>query len=75
MKLFKVMTQGMKSNCTGVAYGTAYVVASDPTEAYKKLRRFLDNEDLGFRSERELDTIEVIADEEQYNDVGFILYT
>lgn len=58
----------------GVSYGVSYVVASDPTEAYNKVREFLDAKDLGFRHERELSQIDLLAEAYQYNNVGCMLY-
>lgn len=73
MKLFLVRCKGMTSTVTGVAHGLAYVVANDPTEAYNKLRNYLDEKDLGFTSERELNTIQLIADEESSCDCKLFL--
>ena len=74
VKLFRVTLRGMTYSSTGVAYGVSYVVAKDPTEAYTKVRSFLDKEDLGFSGERALDKIELIADAYRYADVKCMLY-
>ena len=43
-------------------------------EAYKKVRKFLDENDLGFTKDRELDKVELIADSYRYTDVGCLLH-
>lgn len=40
-----------------------WVISSDPTSAYEKLLKMLDENDIYFSSERELVAIEVIANE------------
>jgi hypothetical protein len=73
-KLYKVTLRGMTYNSTGVAHGTNYVVATSMDDAYKKVREFLDINDIGFHKERELDKIELIAEDYRYNDAGFMLF-
>jgi hypothetical protein len=60
MMLFKVTLRGMTIGPN--AYGISYVVAECPTSAYKKVKEFLDTNDLGFSRDRELHSIELIAD-------------
>jgi len=43
----------------------AYVIASNPDEAYRVLREYLDSNDYGFLSERKLDSITLIAEEDE----------
>ena len=62
-KLFKVKLKGLKGGTVGIDYQTSFVVAEGLDEAYKKVRDYLDKEDLGFAHERELNRIEVLADE------------
>lgn len=69
MKLFRVTLRGMKAT-----YGISYVVAENTDEAYKKVKDFLDKEDLGFRKERELEKVELIADSYKHSDVGTLLH-
>lgn len=73
MKLFKVTLRGMLNANIGVAYGISYVVAEEPTIAYKQLRIFLDTNAIGSEKDRELKTIELIADEYLYNNCGHLL--
>lgn len=75
MKLYLVRCHGMQTTAGGqVAWGQAYVAADDPTEAYRKLRAFLDKEDLGFSQEREMLSIELVADSERYQHCGIRFY-
>ena len=46
-KLYRITLRGMTYNSTGVAYGSSYVIAETSDEAYKKVRKFLDENDLG----------------------------
>lgn len=53
------------------------VVANNANEAYLKLRKYLDEEDLGFLDERNLKSIEVIANkinDDNYDDIFEELY-
>lgn len=71
MKLYRVTCRGMRNSVgTQPAHGVAYVVAPDPTSAYQTLRDSLDRRKLGFEVERELHTIELIADEGPYPKCG-----
>ena len=74
-KLFLVKCKGMQHGLTGPAYGVAYVIAKGPTEAYKKVRERLNTRDLGFSKEREMDSIVLMAEDAEYPDCGYILYT
>ena len=73
-KLFRVTLKGMTYSTTGVAYGVSYVVAENSDEAYLKVKKFLDENDLGFRCDRELDKVELIADTYRYTNVGILLH-
>ena len=75
MKLYKVTRRGMTSGLgSGQAYGVAYVVAEDPERAYRTVRASLDTRDLGFSSDRELSSVELIAEAAPYPGCGTILY-
>jgi hypothetical protein len=73
-KLYKVTLKGMTYSSTGPARGISYVVATDPTEAYERLRLFLDKEKYGYERERELHTIELMAEAFNYTNCGHILF-
>lgn len=72
-KLFRVTLTGLHSP-TGVSYHCSYVVAKTPNEAYKKVRDWLDKNDYGFSSERELSKIELIAEDSEYTDTKTRLF-
>ena len=69
LKLYRVTLIGMLSS-----EGISYVVASDPTEAYDKVRTRLDKKDIGFRNYRELNKIELIASSYEYSNLETLLY-
>lgn len=73
-KLYKVTLRGMTINSTGIAYGVSYVIADNCNEAYQKVRIFLDENDIGFSKDRELDKVELLADNYRYSEVGYLLY-
>ena len=73
-KLFRVILRGMTSSMTGVAYGISYVIAKNMDEAYKKVREFLDDNDIGFRKDREIEKVELLAEDYQYTDTGAMLF-
>jgi hypothetical protein len=51
---------------SGTRYGNSYVVAKDPNEALAKVQDYLNKRDLGFSDSRELDKIELLAEEGDY---------
>lgn len=69
-KLFRVTCKGMQYSITGPAYGVSYVIAKDPSQAYERVRHFLDTEDLGYTSDRELEKVELIAENYMYTKTG-----
>ena len=74
MKLFKVTLRGMTVTSTGVVYGVSYAVAEDPTTAYLKVKKFLESNDIGFSKERELLSVELVADSDPYPGCGTLLH-
>jgi len=70
MKLYRVKLRGF----TGSPYECSYAVAGNPDEAYKKVRAFLDAKDIGFWKDRELDSVQLIADTKEYPDCGTGLF-
>lgn len=60
-KLFRITVKGLSK------HKTSYIVAKDPTSAYEKLRKYLDARDYGFGSDREMEKIELIAEEYDYS--------
>ena len=75
MKLYLVKLRGMQSAIgDSISYGKSFVLADDPSSAYNKVKEFVDKEDLGFVHNRELEYIELLADEGRYNDVGTMVF-
>ena len=75
MRLYKVTLTGMINSVSGVSYGESYVIAEDPNEAYLKVRSFLNENNIGLKVHRELKSIELLADEYQYNHTGTMIFT
>jgi hypothetical protein len=75
MKLYRVTCRGMHGGIGGdTAHGIAYVVSEDPHRAYQTLRAHLDKRDLGFTPEREMQSVELLAEANVYPDCGIVLY-
>ncbi len=75
MKLYRVTIRGMGALTSGqVNRQVSYVVADNAEIAYKTVRKYLDEKDLGFGWERELDKIELLAEEKDYTDTGHMLF-
>ena len=66
MKLYMVECKGMTTSITGPPWGTAYVLAESPTEAYEKLKERLDSEKLGFSFDRVMHRVTLLAEEGKY---------
>jgi hypothetical protein len=56
----------MQFNVSGVNWGISYVVATNPTDAYEQVRRYLDDKDIGFAADRELESIKLVAEDVEY---------
>jgi hypothetical protein len=76
MKLYRVTLRGMTyASGSGTAHGDCYVVAKDAEEAYRKVKDYLDDKDLGFAYERELNTVQLLAESDRdYPDCGKHLF-
>ena len=64
-KLFKVTLLG-GINPVSTNYKTSFVVAESPNDAYQAIRDFLDSNNLCFQCERELESIELLAEDCKY---------
>lgn len=74
-KLYRVTLRGMTSTWgSGTAYGVSYVVAKNTDEAYQKVRKFVNDKDLGYSYQRELDKVELTAEDYQYTGTGTMLF-
>ena len=74
MKLYKVTLKGMTHTTTGVSHGISFAVAESLDEAYAKVKKYVDEKDLGVSRDRELATIELVADSVDHNNVGIMLH-
>ena len=72
-KLFKVSLVGL-TDSTGIKCNPSFVIAKDAGEAYKKVKDSLDNKDYGFSKDRELKSVELIAEEKEYASCGAMLF-
>jgi len=66
-KLYKVELNGWRIHAS-------YVVAENSDEAYRKVRNFLDSKDWGFREDRELKCVTLIAENTEYPACGTQLF-
>lgn len=73
-KLYRVTLKGMTFSTNATVYGISYVVATNSHEAYLKVKESMDKKDLGYTKDRELDKVELIAEDYQYTSAGYILY-
>jgi hypothetical protein len=74
-KLYRVTLKGLACRSgSGQCYGEAYVVAEDPTAAYQQVKSRLESDDIGFEHDRELDTVQLIAEETDDPLCGHRLY-
>lgn len=64
-KLYAVTIRGGHS-ATGVDYYESFVVAESPNEAYGLVRDFLEERNICFIDERELDSITLLAEASRY---------
>lgn len=64
-KLYKVNLRGARS-LNGNDYSTFWVVAKDPTQAYSLVRSELDSRNLCFPHDKELLSVELIAEDCEY---------
>lgn len=62
VKLFRVTCCGMQLSVRSRPHGITFVVAKDAAAAYDAVRKRLDECGLGFPYERELSSVELVAD-------------
>jgi hypothetical protein len=68
MKLFRVKLR------TFGKYAQHYVVAEDATAAHRMVKEWCRERKLLFDAEREMDSIDLLADTATYNDCGTMLH-
>ena len=76
LKLFYIKCKGLKHSigCGETVYSKAFVVAKTMNDAYEKVRKYLDEAGIGFDSDRELESIELLAEQSYNPECGIILY-
>lgn len=75
LKLYRVTLQGMTGLVgTNMIYGVSYVVATNSAEAYQSVREWLDKEDVGYVDDRELASVDLVADAARYPSCRIRLY-
>jgi hypothetical protein len=68
--LYKVYLQGFK----GIQrLNPIYVAAQHPTEAYNKVKDYLDCRDYGFKRDRELEKIELVAQDSECTNLNLLV--
>ena len=72
-KLFLVKIKGIHQGGFGINYNETYVIAADPTSAYDKLRKYLNDNDIGYRREREMESVHLIAEDKQTTNTETLL--
>ncbi len=75
MKLYRVTLRGLQHAIVfNGCHGVFYAVAENSDAAYMVGKNELEKSSIGVRSERELFSIELIAEEGKYPDCGTTLY-
>ena len=75
MKLFIVRTGFTPAPLgSSMDYSELYVVAEDSHKAYEAVRRFLDDEEIGFSHDRILKNVELIAEDGRYPEARTLLF-
>ena len=75
MKLWLVTLQGMNTAVNSAPHGKAYILANDPKEASERLLSYVKDNNLGFTNERELKSVELIAEaDDLYPKCGMRLF-
>lgn len=70
MKLYKITLRGFLAS----DYRVSFALANNADAAYKKVRAFLDEKDLGFAKDRALESAELVAEGGDYPECGVRLF-
>jgi hypothetical protein len=68
ISLYKVVFRGLYNS----TFHESYVISDSLDSAYKVVREWLDKKEYGFSSDRELDHIDLIADNIVYDDIPIL---
>jgi len=75
MNLYRVKLKGMTNIMAGqTAHGYPYVLADNPTEALQKVQDELTRLDIGFMSDRVMDSITLLAEDKIHSVTRFRLF-
>lgn len=75
MNLYRVKLKGIINVPAGnTAHGHPYVLADNPTEALEKVQSELERLDIGFRSDRVMDSITLLAVDAEFSPSEFRLF-
>jgi hypothetical protein len=74
MKLYRIKLKGMCGSALNTSYGNPFVVADNPTEALVKVQDYLEERNIGFIHEREMDKIELLGEEGDYPECHIQLF-
>lgn len=75
LRLYLVKCRGMQyATGNSVVHGVAYVLARTTEEAYRKVRAYLDKHDIGFSCDRELQSVELVAESADYPECSMRLF-
>ena len=74
-KLFSIRCKGLQGNLKGSqTHGFAYVVARDSAQAHQMVKDSLAKKGLGTPYDREMEAVELLAEESDYPACGISLY-
>ena len=74
MKLYHVKLRGLSGYTAGTVHGEAYALADNPDAAVKLVQQQLINQDIGFRDDREMESVTLLADEDTYPACKYRIY-
>lgn len=71
VKLYRVHLRGAS---VGIKHYDPYVIAENATEAIEKVQSYLEKNDIGFRTDRVLDCVQLLAEDSDYPDCNVKLF-
>ena len=75
IKLYLVTLKGMTTiSSSEITYGISYVIAKDAEQAYQKVKKQYDSKDIGFKAQRQLDNVKLLASTSEFSGVDNLLF-
>ena len=75
IKLYLVTLKGMTTiSSSEITYGISYVIAKDAEQAYQKVKKQYDSKDIGFKVQRQLDNVKLLASTSEFSGVDNLLF-